>query len=405
MEIVMTTTQPPVTPADVTALNQRLRSQLMWFTKNKAFMPILGIMNAMPHTSSTEVRTACASPKGFFYGVSFCKPLPNRQLRGLIMHESLHYILGHLTNYTVTVKKDSRRANRAMDYVVNAWISNFVAQHRLGSDVALPDGALLDEKYYGLPYLDVYNMLEDEDSGGGKGDGGDAGDHGTLDDHVQGEDAGLTPEESKALGEAIQRALEQAEALGRMHGAGTSDLSNHHTPRVDWRKALRDFMQSVTRGKDKTTWRKFNRRFAPLGVYLPSHYSVAVANGVIAVDTSGSVTGDVLSAFMSEVGALANQCKPSFIDIVYWGSTVVGCDRYAAQQYSSLAGISSVPNGGGTEPQVIMPYVKQHNLDPKWIVVLTDGYFNNPTNFGVPTLWVVYKNPRWVAPFGKTVHI
>lgn len=394
----MTTTP---TPDEVAALNTRLRAQLMWFSFQKAFMPLMGIMNAMKHVASVDVPTACASPKGFFYGVKFCTPLANRELRGLILHESLHFILGHLTNYTVTVKKDPRRANRAMDYVVNAWIVNFVAQHRLGNDVALPQGALLDEQYYGLSYLDVYDMLEGEEQGGG----GSSDNHGTLDQHMQGEDAGLSPEESKALGESVKRALEQAEALGRMHGVGNTGLSDQLQARVDWRAALRDFIQTATRGNDKSTWRRFNRRFAGAGILLPSHYSESVANGVIAVDTSGSVTVDILSSFMGEASGLVTQCKPSHVDMLYWGSGVVGCDRYTKQQYPSIAGIRSVPNGGGTEPQTIMPYVKQHNLDPKWMVVLTDGYFTNPAPFGVQTLWVVYKNPRWVAPFGKTVHI
>jgi predicted metal-dependent peptidase len=40
--------------------------------------------------------------------------------------------------------------------------------------------------------------------------------------------------------------------------------------RVDWRDALREFINSFCMDKDVSTWRRPNRRWVDQGVYLPS---------------------------------------------------------------------------------------------------------------------------------------
>ena len=84
--------------------------------------------------------------------------------------------------------------------------------------------------------------------------------------------------------------------------------------KVDWREALREFISSTCAGKDDSTWRKPNRRWLQNDLYLPSTISETMGRIVVAVDTSGSITGDAVNRFLSEVVGIMNNVNPEIVD-------------------------------------------------------------------------------------------
>jgi predicted metal-dependent peptidase len=53
-----------------------------------------------------------------------------------------------------------------------------------------------------------------------------------------------------------------------------------------------------------------------------------------------------------------------------------------------------------------MRYVKEKNIKPEAIIMLTDGYVGEWGNeWDSPLLWVVVRNKSAIAPVGKTIHI
>jgi len=60
--------------------------------------------------------------------------------------------------------------------------------------------------------------------------------------------------------------------------------------------------------------------------------------------------------------------------------------------------------GGGTSPTCVMEYLKQENIKPECIIMLTDGYIYDWGNeWDSPTLWVITSDHT--SPVGKSVQI
>ena len=65
----------------------------------------------------------------------------------------------------------------------------------------------------------------------------------------------------------------------------------------DWREALREFISAHTRGTSEYTWRRLNRRHLANDIYMPTPINESVGEVIVAIDTSGSISGPILTAF------------------------------------------------------------------------------------------------------------
>jgi predicted metal-dependent peptidase len=63
--------------------------------------------------------------------------------------------------------------------------------------------------------------------------------------------------------------------------------------------------------------------------------------------------------------------------------------------------------GGGTDPRCVEQYLKEKDIKPDCIIMLTDGEVFNQwgSNWPAPILWVICENPTITAGTGKTVHV
>lgn len=381
----------------IATTEQRLTGSLLSLGSKPEFQPIMGLLASKPHVIDEACKTAYASVQKFGYGRAFIESLSNAEIRGLILHEFGHYLFGHLTDYTETVKEDPQLANVCMDYAINAWIEGMrMKSEDLRNFIRLPEGGLYNPDYHGWAYLDIWEKEKRKPRNDDKR---------PMDDHIQGEDSGMSKEDVKRESENMRRALDAAITAGKLLGNGDTDFGGLTAPKIDWRDALREFMREHCEGYDNSSWARFNRRLVGAGIYMPSHYSTAVEQGVVAPDTSGSITPDTLGAFMGEIASLAESMQPTKLDMLVWGSSVVDHKSYNKATYNELRSVRKLKDGGGTEPNCIGRYIRAKGMKPKFIVVLTDGAFTTPNNFGVPTLWVVVHNPRFVAPFGKVCYI
>jgi predicted metal-dependent peptidase len=68
--------------------------------------------------------------------------------------------------------------------------------------------------------------------------------------------------------------------------------------------------------------------------------------------------------------------------------------------------VAKPQGGGGTTPQVVVDYIREHKIDAKGIVWLTDGYLGCDTpSTPMPSLWGVVDNDSFVPTHGKVLHI
>jgi len=362
---------------------QRIERAHIQLMRSKQFCLLSGIIMLGKSTVVDDIPTAATNGRDKFYGREFMSKLDEKELNFVVAHENFHVLYKHLTTWQHLNKQDPRLANMACDYVINQQIVDLDPTNDF---IKVPDiGCLLDEKYRGWDSGQVFKDLQTSNldgSGGGDGDG-------SLDDHMWGDASDLSAEEKEALGKAIDQAIRQGEILAsKMGGSSPRDIGAIPEPKVNWREQLRDFVSSVTSGRDSTTWRRPNRRWLANDVYMPSPYSESIGPIVVGVDTSGSISPYIINEFLAEVKAIAEDTPPERIHLLYWDTSVAGEEVYEHGDYESLIQSTKPAGGGGTNPDCVKEYVDNMTTRPEIVLMLSDGYiWGDFPEFGAPTIW------------------
>ena len=364
--------------------------------------------------------TACTNGRDEKYGRKFIEELDDKELAFVVLHENLHKAFRHLFIWRKLWEENPKLANAACDYVINLMI---VESDPNESVVAVPrkDGkvyGLLDPRFAKMNAKQVFDILKKEQQqggGGGQGDGqgeGQGGADGGFDDHDWEGAQGLSDEDKQALEKEVDQALRQGQiAHQKIHGKGAGgmgrELGDLLEPQVDWREVMREFVKSICNAKDASSWRRVNRRFLSGDVYMPTLIGERVGRIAVGIDTSGSIGGQELNRFLSEVKSIAEDVHPEFIDLVYWDSSVAAHEEYDELSVPNIVSSTKPMGGGGTDPRAMMHYLKEKGIAPECIVMLTDGYIGEWGNeWNAPILWAICNGASDVyAPCGKTVHI
>jgi predicted metal-dependent peptidase len=348
-----------------------------------------------------DVPTACTNGIDCKYGSKFIKDMPDSDLRGLIMHENLHKVFQHMFLWQHLYKEDGRTANMACDYVINIIIDDI--RVRTGGFVTLPKGGLLDRKYEGMDSQTVYNMLREEGDGGGSGGGEGDG----FDDHDWESGEAMSQEDIEQIGKDINQAIRQGQLMaGKLGGNQSRALGSLIEPKVDWREQLREFVSSTAVGKDISTWQRVNRRWLQHDTYMPSTITENVGRIVVAIDTSGSIGTAELSKFLSEVQGICVNTKPEKVDLLYWDTDVAAHEVYTQEQLDKLTSSTKPAGGGGTDVACVSKYLKDNQIRPECVIVLTDGYiYGDWGTWNAPVLWTIVGGNKVVPPMGTTIHL
>jgi predicted metal-dependent peptidase len=365
--------------------------------KSPHFVAYSGILMIGETTVDDNVPTACTNGKDVKFGRGFVESLNDADLRGVILHEAKHKMYRHLLTWKHLQEQDPQRANMACDYVINLEIQD--ESERSYRFVTLPQGALIDEKYRGLNSADVFNLLPPQPKGDGDGGGG-------FDEHDWEGAKGLNEAEKIALAKEIDQAIRQGAILaGKIGGNVDRSFTDLMSAKVDWKEALREFVSSVSQGKDDSTWRKPNRRWLQHDIYMPSTISESMGRVVVAIDTSGSIYGVVLNRFISEVASVMQNMNPEQVDLLYWDSNVAGHEVYGLNDADRMTTSTKPKGGGGTSPSCITAYMRKHKIDPVCAIILTDGCVGNDWGgqWNCPTLWAITEDIK--SPIGQTIRV
>ena len=139
---------------------------------------------------------------------------------------------------------------------------------------------------------------------------------------------------------------------------------------------------------------------------MPSLVGESVGHLVIGIDTSGSIGGHELNEFLTEVQAIADEVHPSKVDLLYWDSEVAGHEEYDQYSFTDIVKSTKPMGGGGTNPVCVCEYLKEKNIKPEAIIMLTDGYVPQwGDEWKAPVLWTIVRNKNANPTVGKAVHI
>ena len=397
---------------------RRLKKVKIGLMRNPKFALWSGILMLGKTSVDDSVPTACTNGRDEKYGRAFVDGLDDKELGFVVLHENLHKAFRHLFIWRKLYEEDKQLANAACDYVINLMI---VKSDPSQSVVAMPrkDGkviGLLDVKYANMNAKQVFDLLKQEQEQGGDagsdsdGEGGGGGKQG-FDDHDWEGAQELTEQEKKVIAKEVDQALRQGMiAHNKANGAGAGrmgrELGDLLEPQIDWREVLREFVKSICNAKDASSWRRVNRRYLSGDTYMPTLVGERVGRIAIGIDTSGSIGGPELDRFLSEVKSIAEDVHPEFVDLIYWDSEVAAHEEYDVATVPNIVSSTKPKGGGGTDPTAMMRYLKEKNITPECIIMLTDGYIGDwGSEWNAPILWAICNGTDDYAPCGKTVHI
>lgn len=343
-----------------------------------------------------DTPTAKMNGRDVNYGRKFVEGLDDKELRFLILHENMHKAFRHLDTWKNLFVEDAELASVACDVVINNML---VEGDTAREHIRFIEGGVRMPEYRGLSAGQVYAKLK-QDGEGGKGQQ-------SLDEHDFDDAQEIPAKEQAALAKEIEQALRQGGILaGKLGGKMNREVQDLLTPQINWREALAEFIKSTTQGKDRSTWRRPNRRWVAEDVYLPSLEAEACGRLCFAIDTSGSIGTDLLSTFATELAALCRETKPASIDIVWWDASVAGVQEFAAHETDQIVGALKPVGGGGTDANCVASWLQVSKQAYEAVIVLTDGYYGSQTKWAdvaTPSLWCI--TSQVVSEVGQTIRI
>lgn len=397
---------------------QRLAKAVVAIMGNPKYTALAGVLMIGDRTVTDDpsIPTACTNGRDEMYDRAFVSSLSDAELRFLVLHEVYHKLFKHLHIWRHLYDEDPDLANRANDYVINIKIADDNEDGFATMTGVLAQGCL-DEKYRGMDSAQVYNLLrkqqrqnppgEGNTGGGGGGGSSKLQDQQPFDQHDWDGAQELTADEKRELARDLDEAIRQgALVAGKMGSGGDRDLEELLQPQVNWREALREFIQDTCAGKDYSTYRKPNRRYLSSGIYMPSGVTEQVGELILAIDTSGSIGNHELSAFLSEVKSICDTVHPDGIRLLYWDTQICRDEKYDSQDLDELVKSTKPKGGGGTDVTCVTDYIREHNINAQAAIVLTDGYlYGGWGQWTMPVLWTILDNDRAKPDVGKTVNI
>jgi predicted metal-dependent peptidase len=354
--------------------------------------------------------TAATDGRHFYYNSRFIDMLRPKEIEFLFGHEVLHCVYDHFGRRG---DRDPMLFNVANDYAVNSDLK----KHRVGEFItSVP--CLYDSKFEGKSSEEIYDilyenaekinlsdlvdkLLDDHLDGEGDGEGDDDGDD--KDGKGKGRPK-LSQEERQKIKDEIKEAVLSAAAASDGAGnlpAGVKRLIQDMTaPKMNWRELLRMQLESTI--KSDFTWMRASRRGWHMDAVMPGMKNDEMIDIAIGIDASGSIDERMLRDFLAETQGIMDQFQSYKIHIFTFDTKTYNPETYNSDNLDSICDYE-VKGGGGTDFDAIYNYLKEEQIEPKRLVVFTDGYpFGSwgDENYA-DTVWIIHGNQTVVPPWGQ----
>ena len=376
------------------------------------FCMFSGVLSIGDITFTKDIPTACTNGRDVMYNPDFIDTMNDKELTFVILHEAIHKVFQHMHMWIRLFKENARLANIAADYVVNSSILEADPHNKR---CEMPKDALYDPKYNGMTTKQIFELLKKnpppQRGQGGSGKSpqcqGSKGSQETLDSHDWEGAEKMSAEEKKRTQKQIDQALRQGEVIrGKMSGNVNRGVQELLEPQVNWLEQLREFVVTVSRSKDETSFRRPHRRFIGQDIYMPSMVGNTINKVVIAGDLSGSISKETERTFLTETIQVCKDVNPKSIDLIWWDSAVQGHEVYMEGEYDTILQRTKPSGGGGTTVGCVNKFIDSEHLEPDVIIILTDGYveYDWGGDWKYPTLWAITEK-RITSPHGKSIYI
>ncbi len=370
----------------------RSKVRLMLDKQSKGWGFYASVLYQMPMIEKNSLPTMATDGKSIFYNAEFTDALSEPELDGVKVHEAYHRILKH---HLRMGKRDPEMWNIACDYAINPIIIN--------SGLTLPDGALIDSKFYNMPAEKIYDILQSDKKDGG-GNSPQPQEWGNVQD--QGSDMSedqIKAEEATINAQVVMAVNSMKKEAGKLPSDIQEIINEMKRSQVDWKDVLRRFI-----GGDQPegySYRRPNRRQWYLNeVITPISNKIGCGDIVVGIDTSGSVSSKELSHFLGELNAISNMSGAESVTIITCDADIQDVIRYEkGEQIETI----ECKGRGGTRVKPVFDYIAENNLNVDNFIYFSDmGIFDYPDqDLGYPILWVSSDIRAKDAPIGETTYL
>jgi len=350
--------------------------------------------------------TAATDGRNFYYNSRFVDMLKPKELEFLFGHEVLHCVYDHFGRRG---DRDPQLFNIANDYCVNADLK----KHRVGEFITsvpclynpeyedMSSEEIYDVLYENAEKIDINQLLEklldehldgdDETDGGGDKDG-------------TGNRPKMSAEERAKVRDEIKEAMLAAAAAsdgaGNLPAGVRRILQDLTAPKMSWRELLRMQLESTL--KSDYTWMRASRKGWHMDAVMPGQKPDELIDIAVMIDASGSIDANMLRDFISETQGIMEQFQSYKIHVGTFDTRVYNTVQYDSENLDSMEDYE-VEGGGGTDFDCIFDYLKEEQIEPKRLVVFTDGYpFGSwgDENY-TDTVWILHGTTTIVPPWGQ----
>lgn len=402
-----------------------LGSGMLWLSDRARQKPLIGlclpwllgckiVISEQIGTAGTDGVTLWIAPKWFESLTTEARAfvLCHEALHGLFRHSAQMKTLGPCKGIGDEFKHGHthKKANIAMDVVINHLL-----EVEFGTQPLRPMGVYIDTvQEEGTPLVRdsssfsvddnadwywVFQRLSDPPKNGGKGEKG----FGDGSDVMAGDEA-TEAEAEMAAGRAVASAASMAKhsSYGNLPGWLERLYKRVADARVNWKQELQDWHNGNC--PVDFSFKKFKRPYFFDRIGIPTMSRPGLGPIAVFVDTSGSVTEEMLSEIGSELHGIWSACRPECIHIAYVDAHVAGEQTILPDDEFKL-----IPKGGGgTDFRPAFKWVEDKGFDIELAIYITDGYgFHASEPPPYPVLWVVLKGgaANETFPFGKVIRI
>lgn len=430
---------------------KRLLMSRMRLLINNGFYGLL--LMHMIYSLDEGCPTAATDGKKIIFNPKFLDSLSDSELDFIMMHEILHVVLQHCFRGRGL---DNERYNIACDIVINSNIllSNnmdykTITLKKYGELMHIaPDG----KEGYEYTAEQVYNMLPpiperkdkpcaikgsveepgstEDERGGEDVNGGEDSVKGSalgrakkirtkkedtpavFDDHTR---WGMEEEDDTIRDVWVKRFEDACEAISVRDPSNQRGLlplfakrmfKKLKKPQTDWRTVLNDFIQEEI---SDYSFAPPDRRFSDNPFFLPDFNDKddLVEDILFMIDTSGSMSDDMITAAYSEVKGAIDQFDGKLKGwLGFFDAAIIEPKPFSSYEEFKII---KAAGGGGTDFQIIFEYIHKFMKDkpPASIIILTDGFAPYPKEklaMGIPVLWLL-NNEDVTPPWGKVARI
>lgn len=351
------------------------------------------VVMSLKHYVDNAVQTAATNGIDVKYNSEwFCK-LDKDEREFIIAHEAMHIVLDHCTERRKGM--DPKLWNQAGDYVINLMLTE--------AGLKMPKGGLLDRRFKNMSTLQVYRLLEQDQQKGKPQPQPNMAGGLPMDDLEEASNSEEVEQIKQHVEEIVMRAKIQCEMAGKPPGELGPDLDRLFAkltePMIPWQRYLRRFFNEMV--KTDYTWSRPNRRYIADDIYLPSMNGHKLGRIDFAIDTSGSISDEVFTYFLSEIAFVLKAFKPESVGILQFDHRLRSKD--VVTNVKSLLELK-MKGGGGTQVQTTIEEFAKNGAQAMFI--LTDGYLNTHhiPDPGKPVIWCIFDNKSFIPAWGQVVH-